>query len=141
MSSTDRPTRPDPLYAGNRFQNEDTYLVEEADAYMDELEAKIDLWTEGIERDGTLLTELRSRIDELEAELLTAGVAMVLSDVPSWAAEAATKRVTELEGALREGIKAVRDGRGDATKTYMKVVDWANKYAALSGEQTDEREK
>ena len=110
MSSTDRPTRPDPLYAGNRFQNEDTYLVEEADAYMDELEAKIDLWTEGIERDGTLLTELRSRIDELE-------------------------------GALRDGLKAVRDGRGDATKTYMKVVDWANKYAALSGEQTDEREK
>ena len=47
----------------------DYYDADEMDVYMDEFEAKIDLWTEGIERDGTLLTELRSRIDELEGAL------------------------------------------------------------------------
>ena len=58
--------------------------------------------------------------------------------VPTYTAEEFEKAdmtdLAELEGALREGIKAVRDGRGDATKTYMKVVDWANKYEILSGE-------
>ena len=36
-----KPSRPDGMRAGDRIPSEDTYLVEEADAYMDYCEQRI----------------------------------------------------------------------------------------------------
>ena len=78
------------------------------------------------------LTEAERERDELRADLEESN-----NTISTLGFGRAKDRITELEGALREVLKAVRDGRGDATNTYMKVDDWANKYAALTGEQED----
>jgi len=68
MRGLDEPTRPDGMQVRDRIPSEDTYLVEEADVYMDHLEqrlaAALDVMHDALRR----ANHAEQRCRELEAE-------------------------------------------------------------------------
>ena len=154
MSKPKRPQRED--YPED-FHGTTAYLYATQD-YADELEAEVKRqkgfvgeWEEDsacLPEDQSItdtVTALRNRITELERRV------QWYRDKEDIATDRITElkrlkdrteieglyrqRIHQLEGALREGLQIVSNNT-DATVTYMRITGWADKYAALAGEQT-----